>query len=121
MSVYNWVMDKTVGAWWDVLTKTVNPWKLDDIKTDLQRSIGQASGVGVGGKTVQASAEVVAQRQDAAKQEVENHLTAQGQHPDQADWDAGFEKLRSGIILVLVVGLGAYFLFEVGKAYLSRR
>ena len=121
MSAYNWVMDKTVGAWWDVLTKTVNPWKLDDLNRERNAAIAQASGVGVGGQTVQASAEVVAQRQAAAKQEVESHLKAQGQHPDQADWDAGLAKLRSGIILVLAVGLGAYFLFEVGKAYISRR
>jgi hypothetical protein len=114
-------MDKTVGAWWDVLTKTVNPWKLEDLKSDLDSSLALASGVGVGGKTVQASAEVVAQRQEAAKAEVESHLKAQGQHPDQADWDAGLAKLRSGIILVLAVGLGAYLLVELGKAYLSRR
>jgi len=110
-------MDKTVGVLWEAGTGTVNPWKLEDLNQARDADIARASGVGVGGKTVQASGEVVAQRQVAAKQEVENHLKAQGQHPDQA----GFEKLRSGIILVLAVGLGAYFLFEVGKAYLSRR
>jgi hypothetical protein len=114
-------MDKTVGAWWDVLTKTVNPWKLEDLHAEQTADIARASGVGVGGKTVQASGEVVAQRQAAATAEVDAHLKAQGQHPDQADWDAGLAKLRSGIILVLAVGLGAYFLFELGKAYLSRR
>jgi len=114
-------MDKTVGAWWDVLTKTVNPWKLDDIQAAQKADIAQASGVGVGGQTVRASAEVVAQRQAASKKEIEDHLKSQNQHPEQADWDAGLAKLRSGIILVLAVGLGAYLLFEVGKAYLSRR
>ena len=121
MSAYNWVMDKTIGGWWDVLTNTVNPWKLADIQAAQKADIARASGVGVGGKTVQASAEVVAQRQAASQKEIDNHLKAQGQHPEQADWDAGLAKLRSGIILVLAMGLGAYLVIELGKAYLSRR
>jgi hypothetical protein len=112
-------MDKTVGVLWEAGSGTVNPWKLADINSAQDTDIARASNVT--GKPVVTSAEVVTRKQEASKQEIENHLRSQGAHPDQADWGLSLEKARSGIILVLAVGLGVYFLFEFGKAYLSRR
>ena len=119
MSVKNWILDKTVGGWWDILTDTVNPWKLADIKAQTDADIARASNVV--GKPVVASAKAVADRQKAAKAEVEGYLKSQGQHPDQANWDTALDRLRTGIILVAAVGLGVYILVQFGKAYLSRR
>jgi len=121
MSWGNWLLDKTVGVAWEAATGTVNPWKLDAINRERAAAIARASGVGVGGKTVQPSSEVVTQRQAAAKQEAENYLRSRGEHPEQVDWGLGIAKLRSGIILVLAVAVGVFFVLEFGKAYLSRR
>jgi hypothetical protein len=123
-----WLADKTLGTAWEAFSGTVNPAKLELINRQLDRDIARASGLGVEGKTVASSAAVVAQKQAAAKAEVAGYLRSQGQHPDQAglllpggiNLDSA-NKVVSAVILIAAVGLGAYFLLEVGKAYLSRR
>lgn len=121
------VADKTIGKVWEGSTGTLNPAKLELVQREAERGIALASGVGVGGKTIVASQPVVAQRQAAAKQEIESYLLSQNQHPAQAGIRVfgvnldSVEKLQAAVVLVLALGLGAYFVFEVGRAYLSRR
>lgn len=123
MSAYNWLMDHTYGAWRDWLQdgETVNEWGLAQINERIAEDIARASGVGVGGQTVVAPPEVVAARIKAAFAEVANHLRSEGLHPEQATFELTGPKIRSTIILVAALGIGAYFAVEVLKAYVSRR
>lgn len=114
MSAWNWVMDKTAGAYWDLLSDTVNPWKLDDIKKAQGIDIARAKGPGASPAEVQAAI-----RQSVA--EIESHLKAQGQHPDQANWDVGKEKILKWAALAVGGAVFVYVLTEVLKAFVSRR
>ena len=121
--ILNWILDKTVGAWQEILADKpiLNKWGQALIDEQREEDIERASGVGVGGKTVVASKPVVAQRVVAAKAEVDSYLLSQGQHWTQAEYAGVADKLRSALVLVAALGLGAYLLVEIGKAYVSRR
>lgn len=117
---------------WDVavynLAGYVGPSQLKIQQEQIAADIARASGVGVGGKTVQASPEVVRARQAAAQREVDQHLKSQDAHPSQVSLRLpgglkvdSLEKLRSVLVLVAALGVGAFFLVEFAKAYVSRR
>lgn len=122
-----WIADKFVTPLWGLFTGTVSPTKLEIVKRQSYSETAQASGVGVGGKTVVTSKGEVKRRQEATTQAMDSYLRSQGTHPDQAElriagvnidsWD----KVRSLVIGIVAVGIGAYFLVEIGKAYVSRR
>jgi hypothetical protein len=105
----------------------VGPTELGVLNAERDKAIERASGVGVGGKTVVASKEVVTQRKVAAKREVEGYLKSIDAYPsdllkgiaDPLQWLRS--NWKSAAILTLSIGLGAYFLVEIGKAYVSRR
>lgn len=119
----DWVADKTYGAWFDYLSDkpTLNEFGQNLLDAQRKRDVERASGVGVGGQTIVASKEVVAERVASAKKEVNSYLLSQGQHWTQATFEGAGDKLLSTVILIAAVALGVYFVAQIGKAYVSRR
>lgn len=111
---------------WYAATDAPHPLEVEWAKQEERKAIARASGVGVGGKTVVASAAEVKRRQVQAEKEIDAALRSTGQHPDDVTKplldlinDPG--KLRSTVILVAAVGIGVYMLTEIAKSFVSRR
>jgi len=117
MSFWNDLGDAIPGLLWQS-RGLVNPWRLASIAEQQAKDIARASGVGVGGSTVVAPSEVVQKRIADSVAEIEGHLRAQGQHPDQLDVKSSLLKFAG-----LAIG-GAIFVWllkEVLVALVSRR
>lgn len=120
---WDWVVANTWDRlYYNALGGVVGPTQNQLATEDRDLAIARASGVGVGGKTVVASPEIVKQRQAEATSQVDWVLKQAGAHPSQFDvGGVGLDTLWPKLVAAASIGLGVYFVTQVVKAFVSRR